>query len=85
MTTSFRSGRGVCLELQRAGEGDVAVKMALVKFVEEDRGDAAQVRIVNAIGGGGCLPSRSECACIRRDIFEPDLIADFVAETAIAF
>ncbi len=35
------------LQIQRARQRDVAVKMPLVKFVEDQNGDAVQFRVVN--------------------------------------
>ena len=35
------------LQIQRAGQRDVAVKMPLVKFVEDENGNALQLRVVN--------------------------------------
>ena len=49
MTTIFRSGRARLLQLQRARERDVAVEMALVKFVEKDRRHVAQFRILDQL------------------------------------
>ena len=41
----FEVGPRRFLQVERAGERDVAVEMPLVEFVEEDRGDAAQLGI----------------------------------------
>jgi len=37
------------LELQGPRQGDVAVKVALMKFIEQNRGDLAQLRILNQL------------------------------------
>ena len=62
MTTSFRSGRARCLQLQRAGQGDVAVEMALVKFIEENRGDIRATADPGSVVAAEFPRSRNECA-----------------------
>ena len=84
MTTSFRSGRARFLQLQRARERDVAVKMALVKFVEENRRHAAQLRILDQLAQQNSFGDEANARPRRRDVFEANLVADFVAEPAVA-
>ena len=43
----FQVGARGRLKLEGAGQGNVAIQMALVKFVEKNRGDAAQLGILN--------------------------------------
>ena len=51
MTTSFRSGRTVCLELAHDGQREVALQMALVELVEHDDADVLEERVVRRAGG----------------------------------
>ncbi len=45
MTMSLQIGPALLLQIERAGERDVAVEMPLVEFVEDDRADPAQLRV----------------------------------------
>ena len=59
--------------------------MALVEFVEEDRGDAAQLRVLNQLAQENSFGDEPDARPRRGDVFEPDLVADFIAEPAPAF
>ena len=59
--------------------------MALVEFVEKNRGDAAQLRILNQLAQENSLGDKTNARLFRRDFFEANLVADFVAEPAAAF
>ena len=65
------------------GEGDVAVEMALVKFIEKDRGDAAQVRILDQLPEQYSFGDEADAGALGGKVFEPDLVADFVAEAHV--
>ena len=80
----FQIGARRRLELERASERDVAVEMALVKFIEENRGDAAQLRILNELSQEDSFGDEADAGAIGRDVFEADLVADFVTEPAVA-
>ena len=80
----MRSGRERRLELEGAGQGDVAVEMALVKFIEKNRGDAAQLRILNQLAQENSFGDEANAGAIGGDVFEADLVTDFVTEAAIA-
>ncbi len=80
----FEIGARRRLELEGAGERDVAVEMALVKFIEENRGDAAQLRILNELAQEDSFGDEANAGAIGGDVFEADLVADFVAEPAVA-
>ena len=47
--SEFQIGARRRLELEGAGQGDVAIEMALVEFIEKNRGNAAQLRILNEL------------------------------------
>src|ERR1700730_11380345 len=59
--------------------------MALVKFIEENRGDAAQLRILNELPQEDSFGDESDAGPIRRDVFETNLVADFFTELAVTF
>ena len=64
------------LQIQRAGQRDVAVKMPFVKFVENQRRNAAQFRVVNHLPQQNAFGHKPDFRPRRRDIFEADLITD---------
>ena len=70
--------------MERACQGDVAVKMALMEFVEKNRGDFSQPRIVDQLAQKNSLGDEPDTGARRSDVFEPDLVADFIAEPAVA-
>ena len=74
MTASFRSGR----------ECDVAVEMALMKFIEENRGDGAQLRILNELAQQNSFGDEANPGAVGSDVFEANLVADFVTEPPVA-
>src|ERR1700731_2137670 len=57
--------------------------MALVKFIEENRRDAAQFRILNQLPEQNAFGHETNAGALRRDVLEPNLISDFVAKPAI--
>ena len=68
------------LQIQRAGQRDVAVKMPLVKFIEDEGGNAAQLRVVNHLPQQHAFGDEADFRFRRRDVLEADLVADFVAK-----
>ena len=77
---SFKSGRMLFLQVQGAGEGDVAVKMAFVKFVEENGRDSAQLWVVNHLPQQNPFGHKTDFRFGRCDILETNLVADLFAE-----
>ena len=73
------------LQIERARQRDVAVKMAFVKFVEDEDRNAAQLRIVNHLPEQNAFRYKTNFRLRRRDIFEADLVADFVAKLDAEF
>jgi hypothetical protein len=71
--------------VQGASEGDVTVKMALMKFVKEDRRDAAQLGILQELTKENSLGDESNSGLLRRDLLEPDLVSNLVAEAGVPF
>src|SRR5471032_749876 len=57
--------------------------MALVKFIEENRGDATQLRILNELPQEDSFGHEADAGAIRRDVFEANLVADFFTEPAV--
>ena len=78
-------GAMLLLQIERAGQCDVAVKMAFVKFVEDQDGNAAQLRIVNHLPQQDAFSLKPDFRLRRCDIFEADLVADFVAKLDAEF
>src|SRR5439155_7211027 len=73
------------LQLYRPGEGDVAVKMALVEFVEKDRRNAGQLGILEQLAQENPLRDITDTRFSRSHFFEANLESDFVTEPAAAF
>ena len=71
------------LQPQRARERDVAIEMPLVKFVEENRADVAQLRILDQLTQQDAFRDEADARAFRDDVLEADLVSDFVAEPAI--
>ncbi len=82
MTTSRRSGRPLLLQLERAGERDVAVEMALVELVEEDRADAGQRGIGEHLAEQHAFGDEADAGARGDDLIEPNLVADFLARAS---
>ena len=73
------------MQIERASEGDVAIEMALMKFVEHDRRDVAQLRIVDQLSQQNSLGNETNARLRGRHFLEPNLIAGFVTKPAISF
>ena len=73
------------LELEGLGEGDVAVDVALVEFVEQDCGDAGQVRLRKHLAQKDAFGLELDARGGAADGLEADLVADFAAELDAAF
>jgi hypothetical protein len=73
------------LQVQGLGEGDVAVDVALVEFVEEDGGDAGQVGLRKHLAQEDAFGLEVDAGVGAADGFEADLVADFAAEVHAAF
>ncbi len=58
--------------------------MTLVKFIKENRGDAAQLRILNELSQEDSFGHEANPGAIRRNVFEANLVADFFTEPAVA-
>ena len=57
------------LQMQARGEGDVAVEMTLVKFVEENRGDAAQFRVLEQLAQQNALGDEADARLCGEILF----------------
>ena len=71
-------------ELQRARQSDVAVKMPLVKFIEKNRGNSAQLRILEQLAEQNAFGYEANPRLRRGNFFETDLVADLVAKLTAA-
>jgi hypothetical protein len=67
------------------GEGEVGIEVALMKFVEDDDVDAAQVRVGHEAAGEDAFGEEAEAGAGSGDVFEADLIADGFAEALAQF
>lgn len=72
------------LEIERAGEREIAEQVPLVKFVEEDRGDAAQCRIGQHAAEEDALGDVEDARGGAGDVIEADLVTDFLAQMRAA-
>ena len=68
------------LDLPRAGQGQIALEMAFVKFVEDEDADAGQRRVFLHLAQKNALGDVENAGVARGDVFEPVLEADFAAE-----
>jgi hypothetical protein len=59
--------------------------MALVKFVEKNRGYAAQIRILDQLAEEDAFGDKADPGPSRSDVLKPDLVTNFVAKAAVAF
>ena len=73
------------LQIECAGEGNVAVKMAFVELVEDERGDAGEFWILNDLAEENPFGDESDAGLRAGDVFETDLVADLAAEFRFAF
>src|SRR5450432_12188 len=70
------------LQLQSSRERDVAIKMPLVKFIEKNRGDSAQLRILEQLPEQNSLGDETDARLFRCDFFKSNLVSDLIAEPA---
>jgi len=70
--------------LHRAGEGNVAVEMPFVKFVEKDRRDAAQFGVLKQLAKENSFRDETNARPFRGYFLEADLVTDLLAEPAFA-
>jgi hypothetical protein len=68
------------LDLQRARQSDVAVKMALVKLIEEERADALQSRVGQHLAQEHAFGHVTDPRSGRSNVVEPHLVPDLAAE-----
>src|SRR2546423_15122210 len=59
--------------------------MALVEFVEKNRGNAAQLRVLNQLAEQDSFGDETNAGARGGNVLEPDLVADFIAEPALSF
>ena len=59
--------------------------MALVKFVEDQNGNAVQLRVFNHLPQQNAFGHKPDFCPRRRHIFEADLVTDFLAEFHVQF
>ena len=72
------------LDLQSAGQGDVAVEMPFVKFVEDDRADTLQVVISQHLAQQHAFGHVTDPRGGRGDVVQPHLIAHLAAESHVS-
>ena len=68
------------LNLERAGQRNVAVKMAFVKLVEDDRRHARQRLVLDQLPKQNAFGLELDARSPAREILEPNLIAHFAPE-----
>jgi hypothetical protein len=73
------------LQIESASEGDVAVEMALVEFIEDECGDAGKLWVVNDLAEKDAFSNESDAGLRAGDVFETDLVAHFAPEFGFAF
>ena len=73
------------LQIECAGQGDVAVQMAFVKFVENEDGHAFQRGVLEHLPQQNAFGHKPDFGPGRRDIFEADLVTDLLAKFHVQF
>jgi len=72
------------LEIEGAGEGYIAVEVALVEFVKEDGGDVFKAGILEQLAEEDAFRYEADAGFVRDDAIEPYLVSDFLAELGLA-
>ena len=83
MTRILRSGRVGLLQVQRPGQRDVAVEMALVELVEDQRGDPGQSPVLDHLPQQHAFGDEADAGLRAGDVLETDLVADLAAELGV--
>jgi hypothetical protein len=73
------------LQIESASEGDVAVEMALVELVKDERGDAGKFLVLDDLAQENTFGDESDPSLRAGYIFKTDLVSDFTAEFGFAF
>lgn len=73
------------LNIQRAGEGDVAVEMALVKFIEDDGGNPLERRISDELAEQNAFRLEFDFGGGADAILEAHLVADLAPQLHVEF
>ncbi len=72
-------------QVERTREGDVPIEMALVKFVEEQHGDAGERRIIDHLAEQDPFGDKANPCFPRGDILEANLITNLATELDAEF
>ena len=72
------------LQIERAGERDVAIEVPLVKLVEDDHADAAEAGIGEHLAQEHALGHEANARPGGADAVEPNLVPDFLAEPRLS-
>src|SRR5262245_4701149 len=59
--------------------------MAFVEFVEDERGDAREFRVLNDLAEENTFGDETDTSLRTGNVFKADLVTDFAAEFAFAF
>jgi hypothetical protein len=73
----FQVGAGGGLQANGTGKGDITVKMALVKFIEDDGGYPFKAGIVEHTAEEDTFRHVKDAGIRSGEAFEPDLVPDF--------
>ena len=80
----FEIGAARLLQSLGQGQGDVAQEIALVKFIEDDHGDAVKAGVVLEPAQENALGDKTDAGAEAGAVVEADLVADLGAERAVA-
>ena len=78
-------GAMLLLNVQRAGEGDVAIEMSFVKFIEDDGRDAREFIVLNQLPEQNAFGFKFDFGGGADAILEAHLIADLAAKLHVEF
>ena len=73
------------LQVQGPGQGDIAVEMALVEFVEDEGRHAAQLGVLDHLAEEQAFGDKADAGFGAGGVLEANLVADLAAERGLAF
>ena len=76
-------GAGGFLDLQGAGEGDVAVEVAFVELVEDEGGDTGEGGVGEHLAQEDALGDVLDAGAAAGDVVQTDAVADLVADAGV--
>ena len=73
------------LEVQRPRQGDVAIEVAFVELIENERRNTFESRVLNHLPQEHALSNKANARLRAADILKADLVSHFLTEIHFAF